>query len=130
MGVFYPVACDPLSMAGHRDGVRRQPGAAHALGRAREHSGRRGGWRSRRAGAALAAFAWSTCGFFLIHLAHPWGYTTGCWMPWAWGLALVLPRVAGRVPESGAVSAEPGAGPPGLARTLSARVPDAVSASC
>ena len=48
-------------------------------------------WAARRlgispAGAALAAFAWSTCGFFLIHLAHPWGYTTGCWMPWAWGL--------------------------------------------
>jgi hypothetical protein len=49
-------------------------------------------WAARRlkvssAGAALAAVSWSTCGFFLIHLAHPWGYTTGCWMPWAWGLA-------------------------------------------
>ncbi len=49
-------------------------------------------WAARRlnvscAGAALAAGSWSTCGFFLIHLAHPWGYTTGCWMPWAWGLA-------------------------------------------
>jgi len=48
-------------------------------------------WAARRlgissAGAALAAFSWSACGFFLIHLAHPWGYTTGCWMPWAWGL--------------------------------------------
>jgi len=48
-------------------------------------------WAARRlgtscAGSALAAFSWSTCGFFLIHLAHPWGYTTGCWMPWAWGL--------------------------------------------
>jgi hypothetical protein len=48
-------------------------------------------WAARRlsispTGSALAAFAWSTCGFFLIHLAHQWGYTTGCWMPWAWGL--------------------------------------------
>ncbi len=40
-----------------------------------------------RMGSALAAFAWSTSGFFLIHLAHPWGYTTGSWMPWALGLA-------------------------------------------
>ena len=48
-------------------------------------------WAARRmgispAGSALAAFAWSTSGFFVIHLAHPWGYTTGSWMPWAWGL--------------------------------------------
>ncbi len=48
-------------------------------------------WAARRlsissAGSALAALAWSTCGFFLVHLAHQWGYTTGCWMPWAWGL--------------------------------------------
>ena len=39
------------------------------------------------AGSALGGFAWSTCGFYLIHLSHQWGYTTGCWMPWAWGLA-------------------------------------------
>jgi hypothetical protein len=49
-------------------------------------------WAARRlkispAGSALAALAWSACGFFFIHLAHQWGYTTGCWMPWAWGLA-------------------------------------------
>ncbi len=49
-------------------------------------------WASRRmgisgVGSALAAFSWSACGFFMIHLAHPWGYTTGCWMPWAFGLA-------------------------------------------
>src|ERR1700733_618094 len=49
-------------------------------------------WAARRlhvswAGAALAAGSWSMCGFFVIHMAHPWGYTTGCWMPWAWGLA-------------------------------------------
>jgi hypothetical protein len=40
-----------------------------------------------RTGAALAGFAWSTCGFFLIHLSHQWGYTTGSWMPWVWGLS-------------------------------------------
>jgi hypothetical protein len=39
-----------------------------------------------RMGSTLASFCWTTCGFFLVHLAHPWGYTTGCWMPWAWGL--------------------------------------------
>jgi hypothetical protein len=48
-------------------------------------------WAARQfgtstAGATLAAFSWSSCGFFLVHLAHPWSYTTGCWMPWAWGL--------------------------------------------
>lgn len=48
-------------------------------------------WAARRlgisgTGSALAAFSWTTCGFFVVHLAHPWGYTTGCWMPWAWGL--------------------------------------------
>ena len=52
-------------------------------------------WAARRieisrTGSALAAFSWTTCGFFMIHLAHPWGYTTGCWMPWAWGLGLSL----------------------------------------
>jgi hypothetical protein len=48
-------------------------------------------WAARRMkisrlGSALAAFSWTASGFFLIHLAHPWGYTTACWMPWAWGL--------------------------------------------
>lgn len=50
-----------------------------------------------RPGSALAAFVWSSCGFFLIHLAHPWGYTTGSWMPWALGMAwsiLGMPRTA------------------------------------
>jgi hypothetical protein len=41
-------------------------------------------------GAGLAGFSWAACGFFLIHLPHQWGYTTGSWMPWAWGLAWVL----------------------------------------
>src|SRR5262249_12576348 len=42
---------------------------------------------------------WATCGFFAIHLTHQWGYTTGCWMPWAWGLAWsVLQGGGGRRP--------------------------------
>jgi hypothetical protein len=49
-------------------------------------------WASRKLGtsprgAALAGFAWASCGFFLVHLPHQWGATTACWMPWAWGLA-------------------------------------------
>ncbi len=57
-------------------------------------------WAARRlsissAGSALAALAWSTCGFFLIHLAHQWGYTTGCWIPWAWGLTWCCLSAAG-----------------------------------
>jgi len=52
-------------------------------------------WCSRRfgtspAGSALVGFAWSASGFFVIHLPHQWGYTTGSWMPWAWGLAWSL----------------------------------------
>ena len=52
-------------------------------------------WAARRVGTsrmggALAAFCWTTCGFFVVHLAHPWGYSTGCWMPWAWGLGYSL----------------------------------------
>jgi hypothetical protein len=52
-------------------------------------------WAARRmgisrVGSVLAAFVWSTSGFFLIHLAHPWGYTTGSWMPWALGLAWTI----------------------------------------
>lgn len=54
-------------------------------------------WAARRlgasrGGAALAGFAWSTCGFFLIHLPHQWGYTVGSWMPWVWGLAWEVAR--------------------------------------
>ena len=56
-------------------------------------------WAARRIGTSrmgstLAAFCWTTCGFFLVHLAHPWGYTTGCWMPWAWGLGFTLVAAA------------------------------------
>ncbi len=52
-------------------------------------------WAARRMGTSqmgstLAALSWTTCGFFMVHLAHPWSYTTGCWMPWAWGLGWCL----------------------------------------
>ena len=57
-------------------------------------------WAARRFGssatsAALAGFVFSACGFFLVHLPHQWGYTTGCWMPWAWGLAWTVARGRG-----------------------------------
>ncbi len=52
-------------------------------------------WWGRRleispVGSTLAALAWSMSGFFVIHLAHPWGYTTGCWAPWALGIAWTM----------------------------------------
>jgi hypothetical protein len=48
-------------------------------------------WAARRfgasaTGAGLAAFACAASGFFVIHMPHPWGYTTGSWLPWALGL--------------------------------------------
>jgi hypothetical protein len=54
-------------------------------------------WAARRLGnspmgATLAGFVWTSSGFFVIHLPHQWGYTTGSWMPWAWGLAWPLVR--------------------------------------
>jgi hypothetical protein len=57
-------------------------------------------WAARRfgisgVGSALAGFAWATCGFFLIHLSHQWGYTVGSWMPWAWGLSWQVIRGSG-----------------------------------
>ena len=77
-----------------------------------------GWWAARRfgvspAGSALAGFAWSASGFFVIHLPHQWGYTTGSWMPWAWGLAWVV--VAGRGTAPDAVFAGRGADAPGVA---------------
>ena len=67
-------------------------------------------WAARRfgtseTGAALAGFAWATCGFFLIHLPHQWGYTVGSWMPWAWGLAWQVGRGEGSRRTSGLLSA-------------------------
>ncbi|HKM53738.1 MAG TPA: hypothetical protein VJY33_10030 [Isosphaeraceae bacterium] len=67
-----------------------------------------GGWWAARQfgvsqlGSGLAGFVYASCGFFLIHMPHPWGYTTGSWMPWAWGLAWLIltsrsERQAGRM---------------------------------
>jgi hypothetical protein len=86
MGVFYPV---------HVILYRWLPTETAYVGSLVLHTlwgGLGAFWGARRlgissTGSALAAFTFSTCGFFLIHLAHPWGYTTGCWMPWALGLA-------------------------------------------
>ncbi|HEU5117990.1 MAG TPA: hypothetical protein VFT74_15305, partial [Isosphaeraceae bacterium] len=52
-------------------------------------------WAARRfgvstSGAALAGFVGATSGFYQIHLTHPWGVTTGSWMPWVWGLGWKL----------------------------------------
>ncbi len=52
-------------------------------------------WAARRfgvsvPGAALAGFVGATSGFYQIHLTHPWGVTTGSWMPWVWGLGWKL----------------------------------------
>ena len=52
-------------------------------------------WFARRLGVSpvgsmLAGFAFSASGFFVIHIPHPWGYTTASWMPWAWGHAWLL----------------------------------------
>jgi hypothetical protein len=49
-------------------------------------------WLARRLGVSatgslLAGFTFSASGFFVIHIPHPWGYTTASWMPWAWGHA-------------------------------------------
>jgi hypothetical protein len=57
-------------------------------------------WAARRFGvspwgSALSGFCWATCGFFVIHLPHQWGYTAGSWMPWAWGLGWSLLRGEG-----------------------------------
>ncbi len=38
-------------------------------------------------GATMSGIAWSTSGFFLIHLPHQWSYSVGSWSPWAWGIA-------------------------------------------
>ncbi len=52
-------------------------------------------WAARRfgvspVGSGLTAFVFAASGFFVIHMPHPWGYTTGSWMPWAWGLAWLV----------------------------------------
>ena len=76
MGVFYPPHLVLYGLL-RRACLRRQPGRPHALGRPGGLLGGRGGSGSRPAGSALAGFALATSGFFVIHLPHQWGYTTG-----------------------------------------------------
>jgi hypothetical protein len=56
-------------------------------------------WLARVLGASWLAAGfggavWAFCGFFMIHLPHPWAYMAGSWMPWAIGLGWML--LAGR----------------------------------
>ena len=85
IGVYYPVhwllyGCLPLETAYTYSLV------IHTLW------GGLGAWFAARrfgisaVGAFLSGYSWATCGFFVIHLPHQWGYTTGSWMPWIWGL--------------------------------------------
>lgn len=60
-----------------------------------------GYWAARRfgadaLGAGLSGFAFAASGFFVVHMPHPWGYTTGSWLPWAWGLAWSILDQPGR----------------------------------
>ena len=91
MGVFYPphwllYGCLPVEMAYTASLVLHSLwGALGAYFAARRFG-------ASPTGAALGAFAWSACGFFDIHQPHQWGYTTGSWMPWAWGLTWSITR--------------------------------------
>ncbi len=89
MGVFYPVHLILYRWL-NTEAAYVVSLVAHTLwgGLGAYWMGRRIG--TSRTGSTLAAFCWTTCGFFLVHLAHPWGYTAGCWMPWAWGLGFRL----------------------------------------
>ncbi len=50
---------------------------------------------SRRA-SVVSGFAFGASGWFLIHLPHQWGATTGCWLPWALGIAWRLSDKTGK----------------------------------
>ncbi|MDX2038447.1 MAG: hypothetical protein SFX72_17510 [Isosphaeraceae bacterium] len=43
-----------------------------------------------RGGATIASICWTGCGFFVIHLPHQWGYTTGSWLPWVIGASRLV----------------------------------------
>jgi len=95
MGVYYPPHVVLYGLLG--------PGAAYTASLvAHTVWGSLGAYFAARrfggsaAGSALGGYAWSACGFFQIHLTHQWGYTTGCWMPWAWGLAWSVLNGKGR----------------------------------
>ena len=88
-------ALHSVPLAEHGDGVCCQLGGSYALGGPGRLLGGAADGNVSNGLDALAAFCWTTCGFFLVHLAHPWGYTTGCWMPWAWGLGFSMIAGAG-----------------------------------
>ena len=41
-------------------------------------------------GATLAGMVFTGSGFFLVHLPHHWGFTTGSWLPWIFYAGLKL----------------------------------------
>ena len=76
MGVYYPPTWSST------DCFRSEPAytaslVLHTLWGGLGATGRRGGSGVSAAGSALAGFAWAASGFFVIHLPHQWGYTTG-----------------------------------------------------
>jgi len=86
MGVYYPPQCDSFMGRLDTETAYVVSLVLHTL-----WGGLGTFWASRRmgissVGSALAAFSWTTCGFFLIHLAHPWAIrpVAGCPGPGAW----------------------------------------------
>ncbi|WP_165064679.1 hypothetical protein [Paludisphaera rhizosphaerae] len=69
-----------------------------------------------RLGAGLAGFVYAASGFFVIHMPHPWGYTTGSWTPWAWGLAWLILNGAARRHDQRPSPLEGEGGPKGRMR--------------
>ena len=47
-------------------------------------------------GASLTGIAFAGSGFFLVHLPHHWGFTTGSWLPWIFYAGLRLAEVSGK----------------------------------
>ena len=131
MGVFYPPHVilyggmfTDLLPTDHRGGVRRQPGPAHALGRA---GGVLGGAADGRLGRRLGAGGVRLVGVRVLPdpPGAPLGLHHRVLDALGMGAGLVDPRAGRADSRGGAVPAQPGAGPPGLARPLPARVPDA-----
>ena len=94
MGVYYPphwllYGLLPLEVASVASLVLHTLWGAYGANLAARRFG------ASEPGAALAGFAWATCGFSLIHLPHQWGSTVGAWMPWAWALAWQVARGEG-----------------------------------
>ena len=101
MGVFYPphwvlYGFLPLAVAYTASLVLHTIWAALGASFAARRMG------ASAVGGAFAGFVWASSGFFVIHLPHQWGSTTGAWMPWAWGLAWSVARGEGR-PRDGFV---------------------------